>query len=586
MPTAFSEQPQELRRGALATLVEADPQTKVRLTHALLARAGDMTLDTEALLQAPTALPGRPDKPELRPHLDIPKRSPFTEEGLAALLHAVTHIEFNAINLALDAIWRFPGMPHAYYFDWLKVADEEALHFSLLQERLRAMGRDYGDFPAHTGLWDMTDRTREDVLARMALVPRTLEARGLDATPPMQAKLRRVGSPHALAAVKVLDVILRDEIGHVAVGNHWYAYLCAMRNLEPIDTYAVLAKTYGAPRIKGPLNLQARRLAGFSEAELQRLEAHRRPHARPDGGRGARLLPGSPVASDTGWWTQMLRRAKSLASTRRSATPSRSSSTTTSRTISMRCGWIRGASIPAPTTASPADMSLAQAQEAKLDHICRKLMLRRRRALPGHRRRLGRAAAVGGRTLRRGRHRHHAVEEPACLRQRPDRGEGPAGPRAHAAARLPRPPERRSFDKIASVGMFEHVGQANMPAYFGKIHRLLKPGGLVMNHGITAGSLQPGPAGRRHGRLHRQVHLPGRRAAAPSLVLRDMAIGGLEMVDTENLRPHYARTLWAWSDALEARLDEARAVLEKTHRRAGARHGAARLPPVPRPAAR
>ena len=213
-------------------------------------------------------MPGCPARPELRSHLDLPKRSPFTPQGLATLLHAVAHIEFNAINLALDAIWRFPGMPKAYYLDWVKVADEEARHFRLLRAHLQDMGYDYGDFPAHTGLWDMCKKTEGDVLARMALVPRTLEARGLDATPPMQAKLRRVGSPNALRAVDILDIILRDEIGHVAIGNHWYRHLCDERSLEPVATYAMLAKQYGAPRLKGPVNLDARRSAGFREDEL------------------------------------------------------------------------------------------------------------------------------------------------------------------------------------------------------------------------------------------------------------------------------------------------------------------------------
>lgn len=261
----------ELRHLALQALAEQDPEEKVALTQWIRAQAATFLIANDADIATTLAVPGCPVRPELRVHLDIPKRSPFTPEGLAALLHAVTHIEFNAINLALDAIWRFSGMPCEYYLDWLKVADEEALHFSLLRAQLRAMGHDYGDFPAHTGLWDMTERTRDDVLARMALVPRTLEARGLDATPPMQAKLRRVGSPHALAAVDILDIILRDEIGHVAIGNHWYAHLCSMRNLDPIRTYELLAKTYSAPRVKGPLNLPARRLAGFTEAELQSL---------------------------------------------------------------------------------------------------------------------------------------------------------------------------------------------------------------------------------------------------------------------------------------------------------------------------
>ncbi|WP_411881208.1 ferritin-like domain-containing protein [Polaromonas sp. YR568] len=264
--------PAELRQLALAALLEADPAQKVRLAQEAMAQADTLAIAARLELQAPAGLPGCPERPELRSHLDVPKRSPFTPEGLAALLHAVTHIEFNAINLALDAVWRFPGMPRAYYLDWLKVAAEEAHHFSLLRTQLQAMGYDYGDFPAHTGLWDMTRKTEGDLLARMALVPRTLEARGLDATPPMQAKLRKVGTPHALRAVDILDIILADEIGHVAIGNHWYRELCIQRGLEPVTTYALLARQYEAPRLKGPLNLDARRRAGFSTEEIDALK--------------------------------------------------------------------------------------------------------------------------------------------------------------------------------------------------------------------------------------------------------------------------------------------------------------------------
>ena len=263
--------PPELRQLALQALVQPDPTKKVALAHGMYGLSAIFSIASDQHFQAPDALPGSPAKPELRSHLDVPKRSPFTTEGLAALLHAVTHIEFNAINLALDAIWRFGGMPDAYYLDWLKVAAEEAHHFSLLRTHLQTMGYDYGDFPAHTGLWDMTAKTSSDVLARMALVPRTLEARGLDATPPMQAKLRKVGTPHALRAVEILEIILRDEIGHVAIGNRWYHALCAQRGLEPIATYALLAAQYSAPRVKGPLNLSARRHAGFDTAELELL---------------------------------------------------------------------------------------------------------------------------------------------------------------------------------------------------------------------------------------------------------------------------------------------------------------------------
>ena len=262
----------ELRELALHAFLEQNLDRKVAVAHYIRAQAAIILIAPSNSYSARHDVPGCPEKPELRSHLDVPKRSPFTTEGLAALLHAVTHIEFNAINLALDALWRFQGMPRHYYLDWLTVAAEEAHHFSLLRAHLQSMGYDYGDFPAHTGLWDMTEKTKGDVLARMALVPRTLEARGLDATPPMQAKLRKVGTPHALRAVEILDIILRDEIGHVAIGNHWYRHLCKQRGLDPIAHYAVLTQQYSAPRIKGPLNLEARRKAGFEESELDLLK--------------------------------------------------------------------------------------------------------------------------------------------------------------------------------------------------------------------------------------------------------------------------------------------------------------------------
>jgi len=186
------------------------------------------------------------------------------------MIHALAHIEFNAINLALDALWRFAGMPRDYYADWLRVAAEEALHFSLLAEHLCTLGYAYGDFTAHNSLWDMAEKTSGDVLARIALVPRTMEARGLDASPAVRAKLAQAGD---LQAAAILDIILRDEIGHVAVGNRWFARLCAERALDPVETYARLAETYKAPRLRGPFNVEARRAAGFSEEELAALLA-------------------------------------------------------------------------------------------------------------------------------------------------------------------------------------------------------------------------------------------------------------------------------------------------------------------------
>jgi uncharacterized ferritin-like protein (DUF455 family) len=257
----------ELRSAALGALLLADPAQKAQAARALHP-AVDCPLDPARALHTEGPLPGRTDRPALVAPAALARRSPFTVEGRAALLHAVAHIELNAINLALDAVWRFPDMPTAYYRDWLKVAAEEALHFSLLSEHLGTLGHAYGDFAAHDGLWTMTERTAGDITARMALVPRTLEARGLDATPPMQARLRKAGD---LRAVEILDVILRDEIGHVAVGNHWYRWQCERDGLDPVAHYALLAQRHGAPRPRPPFNHSARRAAGFSEAEIDAL---------------------------------------------------------------------------------------------------------------------------------------------------------------------------------------------------------------------------------------------------------------------------------------------------------------------------
>jgi uncharacterized ferritin-like protein (DUF455 family) len=215
-------------------------------------------------------LPGRLERPQLLPHTQIKHGRLTTPEGHAGLVHSIVHIERNAIDLALDICWRFAGMPEAFYLDWLRVAREEAYHFSLLREHLETLGYHYGDFPAHNGLWDMAERTKGDILARVALVPRTLEARGLDASPAVKTKLVSIGD---LRAGEILDIILRDEIGHVAVGNRWYSWLCAQRGIDPVATYAELTVRYEAPKLKKPFNLDARRAAGFSEVELSALQA-------------------------------------------------------------------------------------------------------------------------------------------------------------------------------------------------------------------------------------------------------------------------------------------------------------------------
>ena len=260
----------ELRAEALECLLESDPATKVQKVAAMTAawQAGAMALAPDAGILVDGAIPGRPARPELVPPRLVGRRSMATVEGRAMLIHALSHIEFNATNLALDALWRFPGMPADYYTDWLQVASEEAIHFSLLSAHLQVLGFRYGDFPAHDSLWEMVERTSGDIVARMALVPRTLEARGLDAIPPLRAKLAQAGD---LAAAAILDRILHDEIGHVAIGNHWYVMLCEQRGWEPRATYDMLAVRHRAPALKGPFNIEARRAAGFTEMELARL---------------------------------------------------------------------------------------------------------------------------------------------------------------------------------------------------------------------------------------------------------------------------------------------------------------------------
>jgi uncharacterized ferritin-like protein (DUF455 family) len=266
-----------MRRLALLALCEREPDAKVAAVNALGERyaAGLAVCRPDETIEASPLVPGRPDRPALVEPRSLRHRGMQTEEGRAVLLHAIAHIEFNAINLALDAVWRFSGMPEAFYADWLRVAVEEAHHFGLLQARLLQLRHHYGDFPAHDGLWDMCARTCDDVLARMALVPRTLEARGLDASPPIRARLAQAGDT---ASAAILDVILRDEIGHVRIGNAWFRYLCDARKLEPHETYARLAERYRAPRLRGPFNFEARREAGFDEAELRAL-AGRAPDA-------------------------------------------------------------------------------------------------------------------------------------------------------------------------------------------------------------------------------------------------------------------------------------------------------------------
>jgi uncharacterized ferritin-like protein (DUF455 family) len=255
----------------LHCLLLADPDAKIAALDALHTDwKQDVIPLPDSIEPAQTIdAPGRPEKPPLVPPQNVPRRSAGTREGHAALLHALTHIEFNAINLAMDAAYRFRGLPRDYYTDWLQVAFEEACHFRLLREHLRHLGYDYGAFNAHDGLWEMAVKTAHDPLHRMALVPRLLEARGLDASPAIITKLRNIGD---VRGAEILEIILRDEIGHVRVGNRWYEYFCAQRSLDPAEEFQNLLKVYGASRPRPPFHYQARKMAGFSERELRYLE--------------------------------------------------------------------------------------------------------------------------------------------------------------------------------------------------------------------------------------------------------------------------------------------------------------------------
>jgi len=270
-----------LRVLALRVWLEADPVAKAGLAKALGAQAvaaacidgaetgSGPAVGDEAVGDTPpahpTGRPGRPARPRMVAPRELPARPVGTPQGRAALLHAIAHIELNAIDLAADAVWRFAGMPDDFGRDWAGVAADEARHFLLIRDELLARGHDYGDFDAHDGLWTMAERTAHDVLHRMALVPRVLEARALDATPPMQARLRAAGDGRAAA---LLQTIVDEEIGHVAIGDRWFRWLCAQRGLAPRETFVALLRDYGAPRQSGWINRKARLEAGFDPQEL------------------------------------------------------------------------------------------------------------------------------------------------------------------------------------------------------------------------------------------------------------------------------------------------------------------------------
>jgi uncharacterized ferritin-like protein (DUF455 family) len=260
----------DLHAAAKCCLDERDPEEKVRLTHVAwdALQSGALRAESASPAPEPIGVPGRPERPQLVPQRQVPHRGLGTPEGRAALVHAVAHIEFNAINLAWDAVYRFRGMPAAYYRDWVSCANDEARHFSMLSARLAELGHVYGDFDAHNGLWEMAEKTAHYDTARMALVPRVLEARGLDVTPGMIERLRAVGDEGTIA---ILEVILREEVAHVAAGTRWFRWCCERDGLEPSETFLDLLRDYMGRNLRGPFNRPARLEAGFDEDELDRL---------------------------------------------------------------------------------------------------------------------------------------------------------------------------------------------------------------------------------------------------------------------------------------------------------------------------
>lgn len=271
---AFAAPPEaadfSLLDAACICMAAADPLEKVALTqhYAARYRTGTLKLPAEAPDPEPIRAPGRPPQLVLVHPRDLPRRGLGSVDGRAAFIHAIAHIELNAIDLAWDAVYRFRGLPGSFYADWVSCADDESRHFVLLRDRLLAHGHDYADFPAHNGLWEMCEKTAHDGLARMALVPRVLEARGLDVTPAMISKLRSLGDA---TTADVLEVILREEVAHVAAGTRWYHWYCARVGAEPRKRFKELLGEYAGGYLRGPFNLEARLLAGFDEDELDYL---------------------------------------------------------------------------------------------------------------------------------------------------------------------------------------------------------------------------------------------------------------------------------------------------------------------------
>lgn len=260
-----------LAAAAVAVLEAAEPAAKTALSFAAAAAWRTGALEVGAA--APPGHPARPARPVLMAPRHMPRRrAAGTRQSRIALLHAVAHIELNAIDLAWDIIARFTGegLPRAFYDDWVGVAAEEARHFTLLTDRLAALGAAYGELPAHGGLWQAAENTADDLAARLAVVPLVLEARGLDVTPAMIERLRRAGDEDSAAA---LGIIYRDEIGHVAVGCRWFKHVCGLRGDDPQATFQRLVRERYGGALKPPFNGAARDRAGLPPGFYEPLAA-------------------------------------------------------------------------------------------------------------------------------------------------------------------------------------------------------------------------------------------------------------------------------------------------------------------------
>ncbi len=262
-----------LRDGAVRAIRAADLDIKTLLAQETARRWSGRTLSLRSPLDmAVPDRPGRPEKPELIPPRQMPKRALTTDKGRIALLHAIAHIELNAVDLALDIVARFATepVPNSFFDGWMTVAFEEAKHFRMVRDRLRQLGADYGDLPAHDGLWQAAHDTRNDLTARLAVVPLILEARGLDVTPALQAKMREAGDMESAA---VLDVIYEDEKGHVAVGAKWFRFLCARQKKDPAATFQALVRANFRGPLKAPFNDIARAEAGLTPSFYRSMTA-------------------------------------------------------------------------------------------------------------------------------------------------------------------------------------------------------------------------------------------------------------------------------------------------------------------------